>query len=195
MYIHSFCSKVVTDAIWAWLCSMGLDACIRWAGLCIFHRYLVQTCAIVTQYMLAGLGCVLWVGILTFPREFVYIHRLFFSKVVADVSWAWICSMGLDYGHFPEKLYIHGFSCYSCLPGLDMFDGLDYRHFPENLYTQHSSIRLVGMPHDWSKTEGYKRNVRVCSHSHSQVKEIWRYPWMSRDLFPLLRKTTHHQNK
>ncbi len=44
-------------------------------------------------------------------------------------QWAWIT----------EKLYIHGFSCYSCLLGLDMFDGLDYRHFPENLYV-HSFI-------------------------------------------------------
>ncbi len=85
--------------------------------------------------MLAGLGCVLWVGILTFPREFVYIHRLFFSKVVADVSWACLCAMGwiIDIHH-------SFFSCYSCLLDLDMFEGLDYRHFPENLYIQHGSI-------------------------------------------------------
>ncbi len=34
--------------------------------------------------------------------------KLFLGLVVFDglVSWAWICSMGLDYRHFPDNLYI-----------------------------------------------------------------------------------------
>ncbi len=34
--------------------------------------------------------------------ESLYIHHSLFSKVVADVSWAWLCLMGLVYRHFPE---------------------------------------------------------------------------------------------
>ncbi len=57
-----------------------------------------------------------------------------------------VVSMGMDYRHFLEHLYIHHpfFSCYSCLLGLDVFNGMDYGHFIENCIFLFDVINMLG---------------------------------------------------